>query len=205
MHPPSIQKHTQKFMTVCFVLSIIEACLPFDFKVLVANQPQSFTHHLRLASRNVPTDFSPCAAGRPVMIFITFLANCLLSQCNSAFKMCIFQSMGGWPASNDFHHFPSKLLIVSLQLSIQKCADADRGDDDASADCTTLQHDIYVFTSSCPWVSNQADGASCLVATDTPNHLATCKGEGLWGHLNFLGFSSNLDHKMTIRLLELLL
>jgi hypothetical protein len=27
--------------------------------------------------------------------------------------------MCGWPASNDFHHFPSKLLIVSVQLSIQ--------------------------------------------------------------------------------------
>jgi hypothetical protein len=27
--------------------------------------------------------------------------------------------MGGWLASDDFHHFPSKLLIVSLQLSIQ--------------------------------------------------------------------------------------
>jgi hypothetical protein len=111
--------------------------------------------------------------------------------------------MGGWPASDNFQHFPSKLLIVSLQLSIQKCADADRGDDDASAECTTLQHDIHVFTSSCPWDSNQADGASCLVATDTQNHLAPCKGEGLWGHLNFLGFGSNLDHKMTIRLLEL--
>jgi hypothetical protein len=28
--------------------------------------------------------FSPWAAGQPVMIFITFLANCLLSHCNSA-------------------------------------------------------------------------------------------------------------------------
>jgi hypothetical protein len=45
-------------MTVCFVLSIIEACLLFDFLVLVANQLQEFLpHHFSLASRNVPTNF----------------------------------------------------------------------------------------------------------------------------------------------------
>jgi hypothetical protein len=104
---------------------------------------------------------------KPVMNFITVLANC---------------------------------LIVSLQLSIQSVQMRTRETDDASsADSTTLQHDIHVFTSSCAWVSNQEDGASCLVATHTQNHLATCKGEqGLWGHLNFLGLSSNLDHKVTI-------
>jgi hypothetical protein len=44
--------------------------------------------------------------------------------------------MGGWPTSDDFHHFPSKLPYCLTATQHSKCADADKGDDDASSvDC----------------------------------------------------------------------